>query len=60
VAVNIYSIVPLKQNEMLLHRVQHNFWEIIVFEFKSVQIKWFGTHAEYDKINVETIQYKKK
>ena len=32
----------------------------IVFEFKSVQIKWFGTHAEYDKINVETIQYKKK
>ncbi len=32
----------------------------IVFEFKVVQIKWFGTHAEYDKINVETIQYKKK
>jgi mRNA interferase HigB len=32
----------------------------IVFEFKSVQIKWFGTHTEYDKINVETIQYKKK
>ena len=32
----------------------------IVFEFKSVQIKWFGTYAEYDKINVETIQYRKK
>lgn len=32
----------------------------IVFEFKVVQIKWFGTHAEYDKVNVETIQYKKK
>jgi len=32
----------------------------IVFEFKSIQLKWFGTHAEYDKINVETIQYKKK
>ena len=32
----------------------------IVFEFKSVQIKWFGSHAEYDKINVETIQFKKK
>ncbi len=32
----------------------------IVFEFKVVQIKWFGTHLEYDKINVETIQYKKK
>lgn len=32
----------------------------IVFEFKSVQIKWFGTHAEYEKIIVKTIQFKKK
>ena len=32
----------------------------IVFEFKVIQIKWFGTHAEYDKIDVKTIQFKKK
>lgn len=32
----------------------------IVFEFKAVQVKWFGTHAEYDKINVSNIQYKKE
>lgn len=32
----------------------------IVFEFKAVQVKWFGTHAEYDKIDVTVIQYKKK
>ncbi len=32
----------------------------IVFEFKAVQIKWFGTHKEYDKIDVATIQYKKQ
>ena len=31
----------------------------VVFEFKAVQIKWFGTHKEYDKIDVTTIQYKK-
>lgn len=31
----------------------------IVFEYKAIQIKWFGTHAEYDKINVEKVQYKK-
>lgn len=31
----------------------------IVFEFKTVQVKWFGTHADYDKIDVLTIQYKK-
>ncbi len=32
----------------------------IVFDFKVVQIKWFGTHAEYDKIDVTTIQHSKK
>lgn len=32
----------------------------IVFEFKAIQIKWFGTHREYDKIHVATVQFKKK
>jgi len=32
----------------------------IVFDFKVVQIKWFGTHAEYDKIDVTTVQHSKK
>lgn len=32
----------------------------IVFEYKAIQIKWFGTHAEYDKIDVTTVQNKKK
>lgn len=31
----------------------------IVFEYKAVQIKWFGTHKEYDKIDVSTVQHKK-
>lgn len=32
----------------------------IVFDFKVIQIKWFGTHAEYDRIDVKTVQFKKK
>jgi mRNA interferase HigB len=32
----------------------------IVFKYKAIQIKWFGTHKEYDKINVSTIQNKIK
>jgi mRNA interferase HigB len=32
----------------------------VVFAFKTIQIKWFGSHAEYDKINVTTIPFKKK
>lgn len=30
----------------------------IVFLYKTIQIKWFGTHKEYDKIDVKSIQYK--
>jgi mRNA interferase HigB len=32
----------------------------IVFEFKAIQIKWFGTHGEYEKITLASIQYKKE
>jgi mRNA interferase HigB len=32
----------------------------IVFDFKVVQIKWFGTHGQYDKINVKIIAFNKR
>jgi mRNA interferase HigB len=32
----------------------------IVFEFKAIQVKWFGTHKEYDKVDVTNIQFKKR
>lgn len=32
----------------------------IVFEYKAIQVKWFGTHSEYDKINVSKIKYSGK
>ena len=31
----------------------------MVFGFRAIQIKWFGTHSDYYKIDVTTIQYKK-
>jgi mRNA interferase HigB len=30
----------------------------IVFTYKAIEIKWFGTHAEHDKIDVSTVKYK--
>ena len=27
----------------------------VVFLYKSIQIKWMGTHAQYNKIEVETV-----
>lgn len=32
----------------------------IVFEYKAIQIKWFGTHSEYNKIDVSDVKFKKK
>jgi len=31
----------------------------IVFEFKAIQVKWFGTHVEYEKTDVTGVIYKK-
>lgn len=28
----------------------------IVFEYRVIQVKWFGTHSEYDSIDVVSIQ----
>ncbi|MGV3547881.1 MAG: type II toxin-antitoxin system HigB family toxin [Pedobacter sp.] len=30
----------------------------VVFLYKTIQIKWFGTHKEYDKIDVATVKFK--
>ena len=27
----------------------------IVYQFKLIQIKWIGTHADYDRIDAHTI-----
>jgi mRNA interferase HigB len=32
----------------------------LVFDYKAIQVKWFGTHAEYDKIDVAQVPFKKK
>ena len=32
----------------------------IVFEYKVIQIKWFGTHAEYDKVDVKNVKFLKR
>ena len=31
----------------------------IIFNYKAIQIKWFGNHAEYNKVDALTVQNKK-
>jgi len=58
-----YSSVSLVGDDRVVFNIMGNRFRLvarIVFEFKTIQIKWFGNHTEYDKIDVKTINYKKK
>ena len=59
----VYGNVSLVADDRVVFNIMGNKYRLVVrmlFEYKSIQIKWFGTHAEYDKIDVTTIQFKKK
>ncbi len=59
----IYANASLVGDDRLVFNIMGNNYRLvvrIVFEFKVVQIKWFGSHSEYDKINVTTVQYKSR
>ncbi len=58
----VYGNVRLVSDDRVVFNIMGNKYRLVVrmvFEFKAIQIKWFGTHSEYDKIDVTTIQYKK-
>ncbi len=59
----VYGNASIVADDRLVFNIMGNKYRLvvrIVFDFKVVQIKWFGTHAEYDKIDVTTVQYSKK
>jgi antitoxin component HigA of HigAB toxin-antitoxin module/mRNA-degrading endonuclease HigB of HigAB toxin-antitoxin module len=58
-----YVNVSLVGDDRVVFNIMGNKYRLvvrIVFAFKAIQIKWFGTHAEYDKINVADIKFKKE
>lgn len=59
----VYRNASLVGDDRVVFNIMGNHFRLvvrIVFEFRVIQIKWFGTHTEYDKINVTTVQFKKK
>ena len=58
----VYGNASLVADDRVIFNIMGNKYRLVVrvvFEFKAIQVKWFGTHAEYDKIDVKTIQNKK-
>lgn len=58
----VYGSASLVGDDRVVFNIIGNKYRLVVrvvFEFKAIQIKWFGTHADYDKIDVTAIQFKK-
>ncbi|RZM01908.1 MAG: type II toxin-antitoxin system HigB family toxin [Pedobacter sp.] len=58
----VYGSVSIVGDDRAVFNIMGNKYRLvvrIVFEYKTIQIKWFGTHAEYDKIDVTTVQFQK-
>lgn len=59
----MYGNASLVADDRIVFNIMGNKYRLVVrmlFDYKAIQIKWFGTHAEYDKIDVKTIPFKKK
>lgn len=59
----VYGNASLIADDRVVFNIMGNKYRLvvrIVFQFKVIQIKWFGTHDEYDKMDVTNTMYKKK
>lgn len=58
----VYGNASLAGGERVVFNIAGNKYRLvvrIVFEYKVIQIKWFGTHKEYDKIDVKNVKFLK-
>ena len=54
-----YPSADQEGDDRVVFNVKGNKFRLIVrfsFQFKVLQIKWFGRHKEYDRIDVLTVQ----
>jgi mRNA interferase HigB len=58
-----YGNASIVADDRVVFNIMGNKYRLVVrfvFDYKALQIKWFGTHAEYDLIDVTKVQFKKK
>jgi mRNA interferase HigB len=56
---SVYGDASVVGDQRVVFNIMGNRFRLvvrIVFEYRVVQIKWFGTHSEYDRIDVVSIQ----
>ena len=56
----VYGNTSIVNNQRVVFNIKGNDFRLVIsinFRRKACYTIWFGTHKEYDKIDVETIQY---
>ncbi len=57
----VYPSASIVGDDRVVFNILGNKYRLVirmVFDYKVIQIKWFGTHSEYDRIEVATVSYK--
>jgi mRNA interferase HigB len=57
----VYAAASVVGDDRVVFNIMGNKYRLVVrfvFAYKTIQIKWFGTHHEYDKIDVSTVQFR--
>lgn len=53
--LEVYPAADVVGDNRVVFNIKGNKYRLIVrfsFRYKAIQVKWIGTHAEYDKIDV--------
>ena len=56
-----FPSASLVGDDRVVFNIMGNSYRLVVrfaFAYKTIQIKWFGTHREYDHVDVATVQYR--
>lgn len=57
----VYASASLVGDDRVVFNIMGNKYRLVVrfvFAYKTIQLKWFGTHREYDQIAVATVQFR--
>lgn len=58
----VYGNTSLVGDDRVIFNIMGNKFRLVVrmvFEYKAIQVKWFGTHTEYDRTDVSAVKFKK-
>jgi mRNA interferase HigB len=59
----VYVNASLVGDDRVVFNIKGNKYRLLVriaFDYKAIQIKWFGTHAEYDNTDMRSVKFKRK